>query len=177
VEQLSIMSLVRSTWMFGVVGVLALPGVWAGERDEWRITMLSGDTIEAGAVDSVDSHSIYIDTGEQIHAIPFDSIGAVDHRPPVSLSTRSYAIGLGVAILGVGIFLNNAPEQSDVTMWSVTVYGLEFGGAMMLGAATGTGVGYLIDCAESHTETVDLRTEPRERKNAIIREMMLSRCE
>ena len=139
--------------------------------------MLSGDTIEAGAIDSVDSDSICIDTGAQIHAISFNSIGAVDHRPPVSLSTRSYVIGLGVAILGVGIFLNNAPEQSDVTMWSVTVYGLEFGGAMMLGAATGTGVGYLIDYAESHTEIVDLRSEPRERKSAIIREMAVSHSE
>jgi hypothetical protein len=163
--------------MFGVVGILALPSVWAGGRDEWRITMLMGDTIEAGAIDSVDSHSIYIGTGEQNHTISFDSIGAIAHRSPVSLSIRSYTIGLGAAIVGVAIFLNNAPEQSDVTIWSGAVYGLEFGGAMMLGAATGTGVGYLIDCVESHTETLDLRTEPRERKSAIVREMMLNRCE
>ena len=138
--------------------------------------MLSGDIVEATAVDSVDSDSVFIEANGQIHAMPLDSLDAVEHRPPVALSTRSYAIGLVAAILGVGIFLNNAPEQSEATMWFYG-YGLEFGGAMMLGAATGTGVGYLIDCAESHTQTVDLRTEARERKTAIIREMMLRRCE
>lgn len=167
-----ISSCYRSLCLLAVVGVLALPSVWAADRGEWTITMLSGDAIEPAVIDSVNSDSVFIDAGDRNHVIPLDSVRVIEHRPPVLLSTRSYIIGLGAAVLGVAIFLNNAPEQSEATIWSGAIYGLEFGGAMMVGAATGTGVGYLIDCAESHKETVDLRTEPRDRKREIIAQIL-----
>jgi hypothetical protein len=158
------------------VGVFAVPSAWAAELGEWTITMLSGDELKGVVVDSVNSDWIFIDAGDRAQAIPLDSVGAIEHRPGVSLSARSYAIGLGAAIFGVAIFLNNTPALSENTVWSGAIYGLEFGGTMMLGAVTGIGVGYLFDYAESHEETVDLRREPRARKREIVGEL-LSRYE
>jgi drug/metabolite transporter (DMT)-like permease len=91
----------------------------------------------------------------------------------VEPSAGSYIITLGAAVLAVGVFLNNVPEQPDLTMSSGLIYGLEFGGAMLLGAAVGYAVGYLIDRSAVDTEKVDLTGVSRLEKFEAIRSILL----
>jgi hypothetical protein len=72
----------------------------------------------------------------------------------------------------VGIFLNNVPEQPDLTMSSGLIYGLEFGGAMLLGAAIGYGVGCIFDRSVADTQRIDLAGASRLEKSAAIQKII-----
>jgi hypothetical protein len=139
----------------------------------WTIVTLSGEEIELCPHDSVNSEILSLANGGRSRSLALDSIGLLVHRPAVEPSAGSYIITLGAAVLAVGVFLNNVPEQPDLTMSSGLIYGLEFGGAMLLGAAVGYAVGYLIDRSAVDTEKVDLTGVSRLEKFEAIRSILL----
>jgi hypothetical protein len=158
-----------------LLGVLMLfsAQVFADVNAEgWTVVKLSGEILENARVDSLCADSVFVLSGGQLSAIPLDSIGLLVHRPSGELSTRSYIIGFGCAALGVGIFLNNVPRQPDPSIWSGVIYGLEFGGAMLLGAFTGIGLGYVLDRLSVTAESIDLTTESRSTKHQAIERLL-----
>jgi hypothetical protein len=143
-----------------------------GQSTGWIVVLHSGEQVEVGVNDSLGAESLILVNGERIRYLALDSIDYLIHRPSAESTPGPFIGALGGAALGVGIFLNNIPEQSDLTMSSGLVYGLEFGGAALLGAAIGYGVGYLVDRLVVGEERFDLRRATHLEKGAAIQRIL-----
>jgi hypothetical protein len=142
-------------------------------REGWTIVRLSGDTLANVTIDSLCADELSVRYGSEATAIHIDSIAVlIQASPTVGLSTQSKLMGLAGAIIGGLIFWNNLPDQPDQSLSEASVYGIEFGGAMLVGAIAGLGVGYLIDRGTTHPETFDLTGESPSRKRQIIVELL-----
>jgi hypothetical protein len=138
----------------------------------WFAVTHSGEEFGLCAKDSLDTEALYISNGGRFRSLSLDSIDLLVNRSSPCPSARTYIITLAATALGVGIFLNNVPEQPDLTMSSGLIYGLEFGGAMLLGAALGYGVGCIIDRSVADTQRIDLTAATRLEKSAAIRKII-----
>ena len=143
-----------------------------GRSTGWTVVTHSGEEVEVCIGDSLGSEALFLANGERTGFLALDSIDLLVHRASGEPSLRTHIITLGVAALGVGVFMNNAPEQSDLTMSSGLVYGLEFGGAMLLGAAVGYGIGYLIDRSLEVEQRITLTRATRPEKGNVIRSIL-----
>jgi hypothetical protein len=158
--------------ILGLMILLSTPVAADENREGWTIITASAKTLEDALIDSLRTDSIFIQSHDEVLALPLDSIGLLIHHPPEVLSTRSYLLGLGCAAIGVAIFLGDVPKQPQPSEWSAVIYGTEFGGAMLLGAMTGFGLGYILDHSSASAGTIDLRGESRFRKFQIIEEFI-----
>ena len=144
-------------------------------REGWTIVSVSGKNLDDSSIDSLSRDSLWAQYHGEAVPIQLDSIGLMIRQPPVALSNRSYIIGLACSAIGMGLFLGKDPQLHDLGDWSFAVYGAEFSGAMLLGAITGLGVGYVIDRSYATVETLDLTRESRSAKYYII-EKVISRA-
>lgn len=143
-------------------------------REDWTVVRIAGDTLANVTIDSLGADGLAVRIGGVAASIHLDSIAVLSQtNPPVGLSSQSMLTGLAGAIVGGIIFWNNKPDQAGVSVSSVAfVYGMEFAGAMLVGAIAGLGVGYLIDLASTRPETFGFTGESRLRKQQIIGELM-----
>jgi hypothetical protein len=170
-------NIMNSIWscticVFGFFLIIPTPMLADAGRDGWTIVTLSDHRFEDVTVDSLCRDSLFIrNLGDDL-CIPLDSIGLMTHRPGVEFSTRSYIISACFGAFGAGVFLGNTPKQPDPSVWSGVIYGLEFGGAILVGAIVGAGVGYIIDRSGTSPEVFDLTGSARLHSIRLIKEKL-----
>ena len=157
-----------------------MPECVAGKDSEgaWRIVYLSGSTVDIASADSLCVDTLFANQEEALVSIPIDSIGKLMRLPSPGLSDRSWLIGLGGAALGATIFLvsdagKKGNSGTEDPIWGEAIYGLKLGGAMLLGAAAGLGVGSLVDQSNASEDVFDLSGKSRVEKHRRIRELLI----
>jgi hypothetical protein len=157
-----------------------IPEGAAGKEGEgvWRIVYLSGSIVDIVSADSLCVDTLFANQEEALVSIPLDSIGKLMRLPSPGLSNRSWLIGLGGAALGTTIFLvsdagKKGNSGTEDPIWGEAIYGLKLGGAMLLGAAAGLGIGSLVDQSDASEDVFDFSGNSRMEKHRRIRELLI----